>query len=130
MPRDPELLFRAGTIYRTLGKLDTAEHCYRLLLIGRETGHIDSLDTSMTGFKAYHNLALLYQDMGRLSEAEAQWRAAVTDNPQFVPSWLGLAEFYAKSRRFEDARGVAKTIAAFAPDASEDLQRRIDEAIR
>ena len=50
---------------------------------------IDSLDVTMTGYKAHHNLALIYQDMNRLQEAEQQRPAAVADNKRFVQSWLG-----------------------------------------
>jgi glycosyltransferase involved in cell wall biosynthesis/tetratricopeptide (TPR) repeat protein len=91
-PHDPELLFRAGIIYREAGNLATAERAYVTLLANREVGHIDSLDVTMTGFKAHHNLALIYRDMGRLHEAEARFRAALTDNPEFLPSRLGLNE--------------------------------------
>jgi len=89
-PHDPELLFRAGIVYREAGKLPQAEHSYIKLLTHRETGHIDSLDVTMTGFKAHHNLALIYQDMGRLPEAEAQFRSALNANPGFGPSQAGL----------------------------------------
>jgi tetratricopeptide (TPR) repeat protein len=91
-PHDPELLFRAGIVYRETGNLSLAEQSYLKLLTNREVGHIDSLDVSMTGFKAHHNLALIYQDMGRWPEAEAQFRAAVHDNPRFAPSQHGLVE--------------------------------------
>ena len=110
-PQDPELNFRGGILYRELGNLAAAELCYKVVLGGRETGHIDSLDVSMTGYKAHHNLGLLYQEMGRLGEAEAEWRRAVTENPNFLPSWQGLAQLYGQTRRFEDARAVEARIA-------------------
>jgi tetratricopeptide (TPR) repeat protein len=64
-PQDPELLFRAGIIYRETGELERAASSYLKLLGERETGHIDSLDVTMTGFKAHHNLALIFLVMGR-----------------------------------------------------------------
>jgi glycosyltransferase involved in cell wall biosynthesis len=91
-PRDPELLFRAGIIHRELGDLEKAEQSYLLLLTARETGHVDSLDVTMTGFKAHHNLALIYRDMGRLDRAEVHFREAIAHDGQFAPSWAGLAE--------------------------------------
>ena len=93
-PSDPELLFRAGIIYREVGDLAAAEASYVKLLTAREVGHIDSLDVSMTGFKAHHNLALIYQDQEKWAEAEVQWRAAIEKEPGFEPSRLGLAELY------------------------------------
>ena len=125
-PQDPELLFRAGILYRELGNLPAAEMSYLNLLNARETGHIDSLDVSMTGFKARHNLALIYQDMGRPAEAEAQWTAAVQENPTFTPSWLGLAEVFLMMRRFEDARKVAERIGGWDAGAAQSLHARLD----
>jgi glycosyltransferase involved in cell wall biosynthesis len=105
-PQDPELNFRGGILYRELGNLAAAELCYKVVLGGRERGHIDSLDVSMTGYKAHHNLGLLYRDMNRLPEAETEWRRAVEENPGFIPSWQGLAQLYLQMRRFEDAQAV------------------------
>ena len=105
-PQDPELLFRAGIVYREVGDLSAAEASYVRLLTEREVGHIDSLDVSMTGFKAHHNLALIYQDQGKWEQAEAQWRAAVEKEPGFVPSRQGLAELYLRQGRTADAESV------------------------
>jgi len=101
-PRDPELLFRAGIIYREVGDLSAAERSYLMLLNEPERGHIDSLDVSMMTYKGRHNLALIYQDMGRLQDAEAQWRAALNENPGFAPSAIALAELYRRQGRTED----------------------------
>ncbi len=95
-PHDPELLFRAGVILREAGELPAAEQAYLRLLTAREAGHIDSLDVTMTGFKAHHNLALVYRDMDRLDRAEAHFREAVRDRPNFAPSWHGLREILAR----------------------------------
>ena len=105
-PQDPELLFRAGIIYREVGDLVAAEASYVKLLTAREVGHIDSLDVSMTGFKAHHNLALIYQDQGKWTEAEAQWRAALEQEPNFAPSRLGLAELYRRRGGFEQEHSL------------------------
>ena len=91
-PRDPELLFRAGIVYKEIGNSGKAEECYLKLLGERETGHIDSLDETLMGFKAHHNLALVYQDMGRFEEAAQQFQAAIEKEPNFEPSRIGLAQ--------------------------------------
>ena len=124
-PYDPELLFRAGIIYRELGDFAAAERSYLTLLTRREVGHIDSLDVSMTGFKAQHNLALIYQDMGRYAEAEAQWRAALAQHPTFVPSWMGLGDLYLRQRRFDDMQAVASELAKFAPEQATLLRKEM-----
>ena len=109
-PRDPELLFRAGIIYREAGDLAAAEQSLLRLMNDREQGHIDSLDVSMTGFKAHHNLALIYRDMGRFADAECEFRAAVALQPSFTPSWLGIAEVYRTQRRFADVEPILRRI--------------------
>ena len=55
-------------------------------------------DDGLRGYKARHNLALIYEETGRAAEAEAQWRTAVAENPQFTPGWLRLGELYLKQR--------------------------------
>jgi glycosyltransferase involved in cell wall biosynthesis len=129
-PNDPELLFRAGIIYREIGDLASAERSYLKLLTQREVGHLDSLDVSMTGFKAHHNLAFIYQDMNRPLEAERHWRAALNDNRSFVPSWIALGELYLKLRRFDDVRGIISEIAQWTPQHATFLQQRLSDLTR
>ena len=110
-PRDPELLFRAGGIFHALGDLAAAEQYYLRLIGARETGHIDSIDVSMTGFKAYHNLGLVYRAMGRLADAEAQWRRAVAESPGFAPSWEALRDLYRGTGRTAELQSVEERLA-------------------
>jgi hypothetical protein len=35
---------------------------------------------------------VLYREQGRLAEAEAQWRAALAEQPQFTPALNGLKQ--------------------------------------
>jgi len=83
-PRDPELLFRAGIIYHECGELPLAEQSYLRLLNDHEIGHIDSIDISMTTYKAHHNLGVIYRDMGRLNEADRHWRIAGQQEKEFL----------------------------------------------
>ncbi len=117
-PHDPELLFRAGAIYRELGDLERAAHSYVTLLTHREQGHVDSLDVTMTGFKAHHNLALIYQDMDRLEDAEGHFRQAVTLEPNFVPSLAGLAETYRRMNRPQDVQDIERKMRDLQEKAS------------
>ncbi len=126
-PHDPELLFRAGILYRELGELEAAEKSYLHLLNHRESGHIDSLDVSMTTYKAHHNLALLFLDMGRLPEAEAQWKAGLTYSPDFSPSLQGLGELYLRQQRFDEVRGIIQRIDQLAPTDAAGLRRRLEQ---
>ncbi|MEI7742751.1 MAG: glycosyltransferase [Chloroflexota bacterium] len=129
-PRDPELLFRAGAVYRVVGELGKAEEAYRLLLTGREVGHIDSLDVTMTGYKARHNLALVLQDMGRLGDAEGEFRAALAEHPEFAPSLLGLGETLLRMGRVSEVGALVERVRPLAPEAAAELERRARSAAR
>ncbi len=128
-PQDPELLFRAGIIYREAGDLGQAEQSYVKLLTRREVGHIDSLDVTMTGFKAHHNLALIYQDKGQLEEAERHFRQAVELQPDFVPSWLGLAEVQLQRGTLGSLPPLLATLHRLAPQEAQRLEERIQRMI-
>ena len=69
-------------------------------------------DDGLRGYKARHNLAVIYEETGRAAEAEAQWRAAVAENPQFTPGWLRLGELYLKQRRWDDLEAAAQGLSA------------------
>lgn len=127
-PSDPELLFRAGNLYRDLGDFAAAERFYMRLLNSREFGHIDSLDVTMTTYKLKHNLALTLQDMNRYAEAEAQWRSALADNPTFAPSWHGLGELFVRQRRFDDAKAVSGKLADLSQVHADALLRSLTAA--
>jgi tetratricopeptide (TPR) repeat protein len=125
-PLDPELLFRAGVIFREAGDLARASQSYLTLLSRRETGHVDSIDVTMTGFKAHHNLALIYHDMGQNAQAEEQFRAALRDYGEFVPSWLGLADLYLRQGRYDEVYSICDQLQTKAPEEVQKLRAAMD----
>lgn len=128
-PKDPELLFRAGIIYREIGDLNKAEESYVKLLTDREVGHIDSLDVTMTGHKAHHNLALIYQDMGRWTDAESQWRSAVTKASTFIPSWVGLGELYLRTGRLREVETIVARLQSLQAPAANGLEEQLRRSV-
>lgn len=124
-PRDPELLFRAGGFFRTMGDVDRAEWCYRTLLTAHERGHIDSLDVSMTTYKGCHNLALVLTDRGRMEEAEALFRQALSHQPRFGPSLAGLGDLLIMTGRLGEAQAVVRALAQEDAEAAKTLARRL-----
>jgi tetratricopeptide (TPR) repeat protein len=101
-PDDAELLFQEGLLRREQGDAPGSEACLLRLLEAREGEHFASIDAGLRGYKARHNLAVLYHEQGRAAEAEAQWRAALAEQPDFTLAWLGLGELYlAQDRRAE-----------------------------
>jgi glycosyltransferase involved in cell wall biosynthesis/Flp pilus assembly protein TadD len=90
-PKDPEILFRQGMLAHQRGKLDQAERAYLAVLADRDGRHFASKDRAIVGFKARHNLAMVYMDMEQTNRAEQQWRLVVQESPGFAPAWRGLA---------------------------------------
>jgi GT2 family glycosyltransferase/tetratricopeptide (TPR) repeat protein len=106
-PDDAELLFLEAVLRRGLGDLGGAEACLRRLLQARPGAHFASVDAGLRGYKARHNLAVLCQDQGRPEEAEGHWRAAVEEQPGFLPAWLGLAELCLAQGRWAGLEEIA-----------------------
>jgi tetratricopeptide (TPR) repeat protein len=137
-PEDVELLFQEGLALRAVGDRAGAEASLRRLLEAREGDHFASVDPGLSGYKARHNLAVLCHEQGRAAEAEAQWRAAVAERPDFTPGWLGLGELSLAQGRWAELESVAQHLEA-APAGAEEaallrarghLKRREFEAAR
>ncbi len=103
-PRDPELQFRLGLIAHRLEQLDEAVFAYRNALTQHDERHFSSRDSGITGYKARHNLALVYADKNRHDLAELQWRQVLNEVPGFRPAWRGLGESLIRQQRFTTAK--------------------------
>jgi glycosyltransferase involved in cell wall biosynthesis/Tfp pilus assembly protein PilF len=102
-PKDAELLFRRGILAHRCGRLEDAKLAYLAALSSGEERHFSSLDPGIRGFKARHNLAIVYADMGRFAEAEIEWRRVVHEAPEFTPGWRGLGETLIRQRKYQQA---------------------------
>jgi glycosyltransferase involved in cell wall biosynthesis/Flp pilus assembly protein TadD len=91
-PDDPELLFLEGLLRRERGDLAGAEACLIQVLDSKPGPHFASVDAGLSGYKARHNLAVVFHQQGRSKDAEAQWRLVAAERPDFLPGWLGLGE--------------------------------------
>lgn len=89
---DKELLFRQAMLQHEFGRLEAAEQSYLQVLNEHVDRHFTSVDAAIAGYKARHNLALLYEDMGRDESAEEQWRRITEEQPGYRPAWRGLGE--------------------------------------
>ena len=85
-----ELHFFEGLLLRELGDLAGAEVAFMRLLVpgARFVGE----DMGLCGYKARQNLGLIYHLQGRRAEAEAQWRAALAEQPDFAPALAALRD--------------------------------------
>jgi glycosyltransferase involved in cell wall biosynthesis/Flp pilus assembly protein TadD len=102
-PDDTELLFLEASLLSARGDLAGAEaRLLRLLETPAPTYFAAGVDIGLRGYKARHNLGLIYRAQQRHAEAEAQWRAALAERPAYVPAALALGDlFLALDRRDE-----------------------------
>jgi glycosyltransferase involved in cell wall biosynthesis/Flp pilus assembly protein TadD len=118
---DIELLFLEGLLRREGGDLDGAVAVLRRLLGVRPEQHFAMVDPDLGGYKARHNLALVYRQQGRLADAEREWRAVVAERPDCFPAWLCLGELFLAQQRWhelEEAARRAEAVPAARKDAA------------
>jgi glycosyltransferase involved in cell wall biosynthesis/Flp pilus assembly protein TadD len=106
-PGDTELLFLDSVLRKERGDLAGSEASLLRLLNEKPAAHFASVDAGLRGHKARHNLGVLYFQQGRVSEAEAQWRACVQERPDFLPGWVGLGECCLRLGNFQGLETVA-----------------------
>jgi tetratricopeptide (TPR) repeat protein len=101
-PDDAELLFLESLVRQEAGDRSGAIAGLVRLLEGREAEHFGSVATGLRGYKARHQLAVLYRELGQPRAAEDQWRQAVAEQPDFLPGWVGLGELAVAAGRWAD----------------------------
>jgi tetratricopeptide (TPR) repeat protein len=111
-PDDALLLFQEALLRDESGDLQGEEACLQRLLETREPEHFSSVAEGLRGFRARHQLAVLYHKQGRGAEAEAQWRAALTERPHYAPAWLGLGELYLRQGRWVEVEEFCRWLEA------------------
>ncbi|MCE9556687.1 MAG: tetratricopeptide repeat protein [Planctomycetes bacterium] len=109
-PHDPELWFRRGIVAHKVNYIDEAEAAYRAVFECHGERQFSSRDRGITGFKARHNLALVYTDQGRLDLAEIQWRDAVAEVPMYRPGWQALGQLLIDWKRLVTAEVEAERL--------------------
>jgi glycosyltransferase involved in cell wall biosynthesis len=109
-PDDVELLFQEGIVLRGRGDRAGARRCWTRLLRPSNGEHFASIDTGLGGYKTRHNLADLELEEGNLASAEAHWRAALAERPDFLPALLGLGEVHARQGRASDVEQIARKL--------------------
>jgi glycosyltransferase involved in cell wall biosynthesis/tetratricopeptide (TPR) repeat protein/predicted O-methyltransferase YrrM len=111
-PDDPELLLQESLARSDLGDFNGAIACLEQLLAAPAGEYLASVDAGLRGYLARSNLAALYVGRGRDAEGLTQWQAALAEQPDFVPAWVGLGEFYLGRGRLEEVANVAGRLEA------------------
>lgn len=109
-PKDSELLFRQGITLHRARCLHEAADSYRKALREREARHFDSIDPAVRGYKARHNLALVYAEQGRHDLSELQWRSIVEELPDYRPGWSSLGDSLIQQKKFSALEQVLDTL--------------------
>jgi GT2 family glycosyltransferase len=91
-PNDPELLFRKGVLQFGFGMLESAEQAFNTVICGTADRHFSSIDHGINGIKAWHNLALIYEQSGRLDEAAKAWQQVIRFDPSNLVAWSGYVD--------------------------------------
>jgi tetratricopeptide (TPR) repeat protein len=110
-PHDVELRFREALLHHHFGRLIEAERCYRSTIDEPDERHFTSVDAGIGGYKARHNLAVVYLDMGRPDLAEAEWRAVLDEVPRFRPANRALGDLLLSQGRKVTAKLEAERMA-------------------
>ena len=116
-PQDKELAFRHAMLAHLQGQLQHAVELYREVLAPSQERHFVSVDAGLTSFKARHNLALVYEDLGDWESAESQWQHILVELPDYVPAYVGLAECLMRRGDFTGAEQLVSQLRSRASTA-------------
>ena len=106
-PHDIELGFRLGIVLQHQGRLREAVEAYKQALCSEGDRSFNSIDAGLATYKTRHNLALVYQEMGALQQAEAQWKRVVEDHPNYLPAWRALGQLLQETGQMQEAAQMA-----------------------
>jgi tetratricopeptide (TPR) repeat protein len=118
-PGDPELLFRRGILEQSLGRPDEAERSFRSLLEAKADRHFSSMDHGILGIKAWHNMAVIYEQQRRHDLAADAWQRVLAYDRTNRIAWRGLVDALASGH---DVAGLERVSAlAGASDVPPEL---------
>src|SRR5271157_4146333 len=89
--------------------------------------------------ESHMNLALLYAQIGRTTDAETELKTALRLDPDFVPAMVNLADLYRTQQRDDEGQQWLEKAIAVAPNAAEPIyalgllkirQKQYPEALR
>ena len=75
------------------------------------------LQSEPTSDAAYRGLALAYEKLGKLAEAEQTYRQAIAARPHYWAGYSWLGGFYFNRARYAEAAEMFRQVVALAPDS-------------
>ena len=109
-PDDAELLFLEGTLLHAQGERSAAIERFQRLLESSEGQHFASVDTGLRGYKARQNLAAIYMEQQRYSEAEAQLRTVLIEEPAYLLANRVLGEVLVRKQDWSGVESHAESL--------------------
>jgi GT2 family glycosyltransferase/tetratricopeptide (TPR) repeat protein/SAM-dependent methyltransferase len=106
-PLDAELRFRRGLLLHQQGKLREAVAAYHDVLDRHEPPHFSSMVAGIESYLTRHNLAVVYEELGELNNAEKQWQLILAERPEYRLAWRALGGLLLRQRKIDEATGVA-----------------------
>lgn len=125
-PKDLDLLLLHGTLLYELNDLPAAEISLLRVIEGQLAQPVADHSARTRAAAARHALALIYRRHERYADAEAQWRAALTEVPDFLAVWLELARLYRAQGRARELAAVVARLSA-DPRLSADARREVEK---
>jgi tetratricopeptide (TPR) repeat protein/GT2 family glycosyltransferase len=127
-PDFAELLFLECQLLQKLGDLAGAEA--GLLRLQQPGAGFRPGDVGLCGYKARHELGVVYRKHGRDAEAEAQWQAVLAERPDYAPAWLALGDLWLAQGRLADVERAAGRLRteAYGAAIAAALQARVQQS--
>ena len=107
---DKELLFRKALVLHELGRLQESAEAYHRVLDEEVDRHFTSVDPAVAGFKARHNLAVVYDELGRPHEAQTHWQLVLKECPDYPPSVKGLVDLLLRQSEMEEVDELSREL--------------------
>jgi glycosyltransferase involved in cell wall biosynthesis/predicted O-methyltransferase YrrM len=132
-PDDVELLLHYGLFLQSRKSYVEAETLFRRILSLPSGNYPVGLDLGLLGYKTHNALADLYVEQKRWQEAEAEWRAALAEEPGFTLGKVGLATVALEQGRPREAADILDKLGpsdSLVLPKVERLRRRLATADR
>lgn len=111
IPNDPELSFKLGRLEILNKDWELAVDALRRIDANADSRYFSSLDQGIRGYKKDANLAIAFEELGRLDEAIDAWFTCAQQNPGFEDAWEGILRLAPTVQAFNRLEPWAESLA-------------------